>query len=130
MLELYDLDISENTIRSLIEQNSEIIELTTKEIQEKEIILEKIGCKKNQIKNIISSNPLYLTKDNKEILKIFKTLYNYNFKSLNILLDANPYILNLESYEIENYINKRNKEENLEDIIDDLDSNPSLFNEI
>lgn len=130
MRELYNLDISEDTIKIMLEQNHEIKELTEKEIEEKEIILETIGCKKNQIRNIISSNPFYLTKDNKEILELIKLLYNYNFNSLNILFDSNPYILNLETYEIENYINERKKEEKLEDIIDDLDSNPYLFNEI
>lgn len=130
MKELYNLDISEDTIKSMLEQEPEIKEITEKEIKEKEIILETIGCKKNQIRNIISSNPFYLTIDNKEILKLIKLLYKYNFNSLNILFDSNPYILNLEAYEIENYINKRKKEENIEDIIDDLEDNPYLFSEI
>ena len=51
--------------------------------------------------------------------------------TLNILFDANPYILNLEPYEIDNYIkNRLEKNETLEDIIDDMDSNPYLFNEL
>lgn len=130
MIELYNLDISEETIKSMLELVPEITELTEKEIKEKEIILKTIGCKKNQIRNIISSNPFYLTNDNKEILELIKLLYNYNFSSLNILFDSNPYILNLETYEIENYINERKKEEKLEDIIEKLESNPYLFNEI
>lgn len=130
MIELYNLNISENTIKYMLEQNREIIELTEKEIKEKEIILETIKCTKNQIKNIISSNPSYLTTDNKEVLELIKLLYKYNFSLLNILFDSNPYILNLEPYEIENYINKRKKEEKIEDIIDDLESNPYLFNEM
>ena len=130
MIELYNLDISEETIKSMLELVPEIKEITEKEIKEKEIILKTIGCKKNQIRNIISSNPFYLTNDNKEILELIKLLYNYNFSSLNILFDSNPYILNLETYEIENYINERKKEEKLEDIIEKLESNPYLFNEI
>lgn len=130
MIELYNLNISENTIKYMLEQNREIIELTEKEIKEKEIILETIKCTKNQIKNIISSNPSYLTTDNKEVLELIKLLYKYNFSLLNILFDSNPYILNLEPYEIENYINERKKEEKIEDIIDDLESNPYLFNEM
>ena len=130
MIELYNLNISENTIKYMLEQNREIIELTEKEIKEKEIILETIKCTKNQIKNIISSNPSYLTTDNKKVLELIKLLYKYNFSLLNILFDSNPYILNLEPYEIENYINERKKEEKIEDIIDDLESNPYLFNEM
>ena len=55
----------------------------------------------------------------------------YTEETYNILFDANPYILNLEPFEIEKYINERkNNGENMEDIVDDLDSNPYLFNEL
>ena len=53
------------------------------------------------------------------------------FTSLNVLFDSNPYILNLEQFEIKNYINNRvSKGETIDEIIDDLDSNPYLFQEI
>ena len=53
------------------------------------------------------------------------------FTTLNILFDGNPYILNLDDFEIENYIENREKEgEKVEDIVDDLESNPYLFQEI
>ena len=53
------------------------------------------------------------------------------FDTLNILLDGNPYILNLDAYEIEEYIKDReNNGEQLEDIVDDMSSNPYLFTEI
>ena len=85
----------------------------------------------NQITNIISSNPRYLDRTNEEILKLLGKLNDLGFNTLNILFDANPYILNLEPYEIDNYIkNRLEKNETLEDIIDDMDSNPYLFNEL
>lgn len=131
MEELFNLGISENTIRSMIELNPNIKEMSSEQIKEKEIILEKLNCSSNQIRNIISSNALYLDRTNDEVIKLINTLIKYNFKTLNILFDSNPFILNLEPFEIENYIQNRiNNGEILEDIIDDLDSNPYLFNEL
>ena len=131
MEELISLNLSENTIRSMIELNPYIKDISDTEIKEKEILLEKVGCRDNQIRNIISSNSLYLSRSNEDIIKLVKFLLETGFDTLNILFDSNPYILNLDVFEIENYINNRiqNGEEK-EDIIDDLDSNPYLFNEI
>ena len=131
MEELYRIGISENTIKNMLELVPTISEMSEKEIKEKELILKKINCDENQIINIISSNPMYLDKTNDIILRLISKLKSYGFSMLNILFDSNPYILNLEVFEIENYINNRlDSGEELEDIIDDLDSNPILFNEI
>ena len=131
MEELFNLGISDTTIKCMIELNPNIKEMSSEQIKEKEIILEKLNCSSNQIRNIISSNALYLDRTNDEVIKLINTLIKYNFKTLNILFDSNPFILNLEPFEIENYIQNRiNNGEILEDIIDDLDSNPYLFNEL
>lgn len=131
MIELYNIGISEGTIKNMLEVNPEIKDMSEKEIKEKVLILEKIGCFNDQIINIISSNPTFLSRTKGEILNLVKTLVDYKFKTLNVLLDSNPYILNLEPFEIKNYIEKRVKQgELLEDVIDDLDSNPILFNEM
>ena len=47
------------------------------------------------------------------------------------MLEGNPYILNLDDFEIENYIQKREKAgEKLEDIVDDMSSKLYLFYDI
>ena len=131
MEELFNLDLSENTIRSMIELNPYLKEVSVEEVKEKEIILEKLGCSKIQIRNIISSNSLFLNRTNEEIIKLSNYLFSNGFDTLNILYEANPYILNLDVFEIEDYINNRiNNGEEKDNIIDDLDSNPYLFNEI
>lgn len=131
MEELYRIGISEVTIKSMIELEPSICEISVQEVKEKEIILEKINCNENQIINIISSNPMYLDRMNDDVLKLINKLKSYGFSMLNILFDSNPYILNLDAFEIENYINSRlNNNEKLEDIVDDLDANPLLFNEM
>lgn len=131
MEELYRIGISENTIKNMLELVPTISEMSEKKIKEKELILKKINCDENQIINIISSNPMCLDKTNDIVLRLISKLKSYGFSMLNILFDSNPYILNLEVFEIENYINNRlDSGEELEDIIDDLDSNPILFNKI
>ena len=131
MEELFNLGISENTIENMLEFNPNLKDLSNIEIQRNIKLLENIGCSKNDILNIISSNTLYLFKSENDIINLIDYLKKIGFISLSILFEANPYILNLENYEIENYINNRKeKGEEIEDIIDDLDSNPYLFNEI
>lgn len=131
MEELYNIGISEVTLKSMMEINSRLLDLTNNEVIEKKLLLEEIGCSEIQILNIISSNPVFLNRITSEIVKLLECLRNFGFKSLNILFDSNPYILNLEPFEINNYINNRiNNGELPENIIDDLDSNPYLFSEI
>ena len=131
MLELYNLGISEKTLKNMIEINPEITELTNQEIIKKIEILKKINCSKSQILNIISSNPIFLSKTNKEIIKLLSFLIRIGFTTINILLDSNPYILNLEQFEIKNYIdNRTRKGETIDKIIDDIDNNPYLLQEI
>lgn len=131
MEELYNLGISENTIKSMFEINPDIKDLTNKELREKEIILSKVGCTTSQIINIISSNASFLSRTNEEIIKLISYLNKLGFSALNILFDSNPYILNLEVFEIEEYINKKQEKEiPLEAIIDELDSTPYLFSEM
>jgi len=50
---------------------------------------------------------------------------------LNILFDGNPYILNLDAFEIENYIEARKENgETIDDIVDEMSSNPYMFEEV
>lgn len=131
MQELYNLEIDENTLLTMVEMNPELKELTNEEILDKVNLLEIINCNKRQIKNIISSNSLYLTRLNTDIKKLINYLLSIGFKDLNILFEANPYILNLDEFEVKDYIDKKIKSgELLSNIVDDLDSNPYLFLEM
>ena len=125
------LGISQKTIDQMEEICPSIKELGEKEITEKIDILKDINCDEIQIRNIISSNAMYLEKSNTDIEKLINKMHELGFEMLNILFDGNPYILNLEAYEIENYIQKRQAEgEELEDIVDEMSSDPSIFTEI
>lgn len=131
MKELFNMNLSEQTIKLMLEINPELRDMNNNEIINKVEILKSIKCSSSMINNIISSNPLLLNRADEEIRKLINYLLSKGFTTLNILFDSNPYILNLDIFEIDNYIIKKNKDgENLESIIDELDSNPYLFNEM
>ena len=128
---LKNLEISEKTISQMIEVCPNIKELSEKEILEKIEILKKINCSNIQIRNIVSSNPMYLDRSNTDVNKLIEKMNEVGFSTLNISFDGNPYILNLDAFEIENYIKERQKNgELLEDIVDDMESNLYVFQEI
>ena len=128
---LKNMGISEKTINSMAEMCANIKELKSEEIVEKIKILEKENCDKTQIRNIISSNAMYLDRSNTDIEKLIKKLKEFGFEDLDLLFDGNPYILNLSDFEIERYIKEREKNgELLEDIVDDMRSNLFIFDEI
>ena len=76
------------------------------------------------------SNPLYLNRCNEDILNLIKRLYDLKINSLNLLFDSNPWMLNKDAFEIDDFIYKKQQEGIvLEYIIDMLDSNPYIINE-
>ena len=108
-----------------------IIDMEKEEILEKIEILRKINCNKMQIRNIISSNAMYLDRLSTDVNKLIKKLKEMGFETLNILIEENPYILNLDDFEVENYITKRlEKGEKQKEIVEDMTLNPLLFNEV
>ena len=130
MLEFYNLGIEEKDLLEMIKTCNEIKELEDEEIISKINLLKDLDCTNKQIRNILITNPFYLDRIETDIIKLIKTLLELGFKDLNILFDSNPNILNKDSFEIDNYIEEKISEKSLEEIIDDLDSNPYLFDEI
>ena len=52
------------------------------------------------------------------------------FKDINLLFDTNPYFLNYDVFEIEDYINKQViSGMNIEEIIDVIEENPYVIEE-
>ena len=131
MEELYNIGISDTTLKGMIEINPEILEMSNNEINAKKNILKRINCTDREFLNIISSNSLMLSRTNSGLVDLINYLKELGFDNLNILFDSNPYILNLEPFEIKRYIDDRlNDGESIDDVIDELDSNPYLFNEL
>lgn len=131
MKELLKLGFSECTIDEMLNQNPNIKDITYEELYQKIDILKNIGCSEEQVLNIIGSNPMYLDRSNNDVIKLLAFLDKLGFSVLSILIDSNPYILNLDVFEIDDYVKSRlSNGELLEDIVDDLDTNTYLFNEI
>ena len=106
-------------------------DLSEDNIINKKDILIAINCTNDQVSSILKRNPLIISKTNKELVNILKFLLTKGFNNLSDLIDTNPFILNLDPYEIDNYINKRIQDgELLENIIDELASKPNLFDEM
>ena len=128
---LKKIGISEKTINQMEEICPNIKDLTNEEILSKIEILKKINCDDIQIRNIISSNAMYLDKSNTDINKLINELRKLDFDNLDLLFDGNPNILNLDDFEVRKYIEDRERNgELLEDIVDDMSSNLFIFEEI
>ena len=128
---LKKIGISEKTINQMEEICPNIKDLTKEEVLNKIEILKDINCDDIQIRNIISSNAMYLDRSNTDINKLINELRKLGFDNLDLLFDGNPNILNLDDFEVRKYIKDREGNgELLEDIVDDMSSNLFIFEEI
>lgn len=128
---LKKIGISEKTINQMEEICPNIKDLTNEEVLSKIEILKDINCDDIQIRNIISSNAMYLDKSNTDINKLINELRKLGFDNLDLLFDGNPNILNLDDFEVRKYIKDRERNgELLEDIVYDMSSNLFIFEEI
>ena len=128
MEELFKLGLNENEIKSIYNINEYIID---EDIIKMIYILEKINCTEKHIKNIILSNPLYLSRSVSDVIELINKLDSLGITNLNIVFDSNPYLLNKDAFEIEEFINKKLKDGMiLEDIVDLIDSNSYVIDEL
>lgn len=94
-------------------------------------LLKNIGCDTASIKNIIIGNPLFIQRSYNDINKLISYLQELGFTYINLLLDSYPSFLNKDAFEIKNYINNKiSNGELLEDVIDEIDSNPTVVDEV
>ena len=120
---LFDLGFSENEIKNIIITNNEVMDLNAKEIKALVDILVNVGCKGYHIKNIISANPYYLSRSTTDANNLINKLLSLGIVHLETTFDSNPWLLNKDAYEIDEYIsNKQSKGLSLEEIIDNIDS--------
>ena len=93
--------------------------------------LKKIGCDERIIKNVIMSNEQVLSRSMSDLEKLVAKLREIGLTDIVDLLDANPYILNLDAYEIDDYIKRKEESgESFDEIVEALESEPALFMEI
>ena len=82
-----------------------------------------VGCKDYHIRNIISANPYYLSRSTNDIKQLINKLLSLGIQHLEITFDSNPWLLNKDAYEIDEYIkDEQFKGLSLDEIIDNIDS--------
>lgn len=125
MNELFKLGIPDLEMQNMLEMNVDIKQLSEEEIASKIQFLQQIDCTPSQIKNILISNPFYLSLSMIEIQKIIQGLFSIGFTNLNILFDSNPFFFDYDLEEIKEYIqNKQQEGIKVEDVISMIQDNP------
>ena len=130
MEELYKLNIPDNELEYMLEVNPEIKELSVDEVKKHIDILKQINLKEDQIKEILISCPLYLSRNIEDVLDLFKKLLNYKITYLKYFIEADTFILLRDDYEIDEYVKTQSAlGRDLNSIIDEFELNPYLIDE-
>ncbi len=125
---LLELGLTEQQLTNIKEFINDIYQ---EDLKKNIPLLKSVGCDIDSIKNIIIGNPLFLQRNYSDIQKLIDYLQELGLTYLNLLFDSYPMFLNKDSFEIKNYIEDRiNLGEELEDIVDDIDSNPIIIDEV
>ena len=103
---LYNLDLNENEILDIAEANGEVQDLSEEEIIKYIYVLIDIGCTQKQIHTIITSNPAYLSRDVDDVGTFLRKLKSYDV-DVSLALEANPWLLNKDSFELDDFINEK-----------------------
>ena len=131
MLELYSIGIKEEDLNFILEQIPSILEISNKEIEEKIEILKLLECNEYMIRNIITSNPNYLTRFNTDVIDLIRKLTSIGISCLNLFFDSNPFFLNKDAFEVDDYIKERLISGlSINDIIEELETNSYVIDEI
>ena len=103
---LYNLDLNENEILDIAEANGEVQDLSEEEMLKYIYVLIDIGCTQKQIHTIITSNPAYFSRDVEDVGTFLRKLKSYDV-DVSLALEANPWLLNKDSFELDEFINEK-----------------------
>ena len=103
---LYNLDLNENEILDIAEANGEVQDLSEEEMIKYIYVLIDIGCTQKQIHTIITSNPAYFSRDVDDVGTFLRKLKSYDV-DVSLALEANPWLLNKDSFELDDFINEK-----------------------
>lgn len=117
---LYNLDLNENEILDIAESNGEVQDLSEEEMIKYIYVLIDIGCTQKQIHTIITSNPAYFSRDVEDVGSFLRKLKSYDI-DVSLAVEANPWLLNKDSFELDDFINgKRNLGISDDEILDNF----------
>ena len=103
---LYNLDLNENEILDIVDANEEVKDLSEEEMLKYIYILIDIGCTQKQIHTIITSNPAYFSRDIDDVVSFLRKLKSYDI-DVSLAVEANPWLLNKDSFELDEFINEK-----------------------
>ena len=103
---LYNLDLNENEILDIAEANGEVQDLSEEEMIKYIYVLIDIGCTQKQIHTIITSNPAYFSRDVEDVGTFLRKLKSYDV-DVSLAVEANPWLLNKDSFELDDFINEK-----------------------
>lgn len=103
---LYNLDLNENEILDIADANGEVQDLSEEEMIKYIYVLIDIGCTQKQIHTIITSNPAYFSRDIDDVGTFLRKLKSYDV-DVSLALEANPWLLNKDSFELDDFINEK-----------------------
>lgn len=103
---LYNLDLNENEILDIADANGEVQDLSEEEMLKYIYVLIDIGCTQKQIHTIITSNPAYFSRDVEDVGTFLRKLKSYDV-DVSLALEANPWLLNKDSFELDDFINEK-----------------------
>lgn len=115
---LYNLDLNENEILDIIDANGEVKDLSEEDIIKYIYILIDAGCTQKQIHNIVTSNPFYFSRDINDVGKFLRRLNSLNVSDLADVLDSNPWLLNKDSFELDEFLMKERNTDSLDEILE------------
>ena len=125
LIELGIRDIDINNIKEFI--NEDNLEDFNKIIA----LLRNINCSEFMLRNIVVGNPFIMNSTYEDVLELTNYLTSIGFKNINLLYDSYPMFLNKDVLEIKEYIDSKIKNNNtLEDIIDEIESEPLVIEEL
>lgn len=101
-------------IKNMMDTNIEIDNIDDDNLNKLINILEEIGCKSMQIKNILVANPFYLNKKESDVKLLISKMYEIRLNNLQTIFDSNPFLLNFDVKEFEEIV-KTKRDEGLDD---------------
>lgn len=115
---LYNLDLNENEILDIVDANNEVKDLSEEDIIKYIYILIDVGCTQKQIHNIVTSNPFYFSRDINDVGKFLRRLNSLNVSDLADVLDSNPWLLNKDSFELDEFLMNERNTDSLDEILE------------
>jgi hypothetical protein len=103
---LYNLDLNENEILDIADANGEVQDLSEEEMIKYIYVLIDIGCTQKQIHTIITSNPAFFSRDVEDVGSFLRKLKSYDI-DVSLAVEANPWLLNKDSFELDEFINEK-----------------------